>query len=114
MKLEKYIKQNGAKRTAYYREVGKDSIRISKGTKTNNVDEIYVTLELESGETHTFQGGEQSQDRLTRRLVLLQAGYEFETEWKTIDNKFTEVTVNDIIEILTDAARQQDLLWKDD
>lgn len=111
MKLEKYIEQEGALFKPRFRQVPDNNIALSKGMKLHGISEIVVEVKLEDGEVHTFQGCEDSQNRLIRAGWCMEKLSVKNTEWKTADNKIVKLSVKDIANILYACVAMQTDIW---
>ena len=111
MKLKKYIKIKGALHTPKYEEVPERGIKYTKGKKNKDVAEILVTTTLADGKEYTFQGDEMSQTRLHRAYTLLVAKSIPTIIWKTSNNKVVDLTADEVLDILYQAATVQTELW---
>ena len=111
MKLEKYTKQSGAFLRPKYKETIDTEISEFKGTRAISVSEITIESTLENGETHTFDGDETSQNRLSRAGWGIQQLGIPTLQWKTYNNDVVELTVTDIATILVKAGQAQTAVW---
>lgn len=111
MKIEKYMKTEGALIKPSFREIPEENISSFKGNRSLNVENIIVTVLLESGEEHSFQGDEDSQNRFVRAGWAMDKMSVSSTKWKTVDNIIVDITVNDIANIILKAGIEQTKLW---
>ena len=111
MDLEKYTKKTGAHIRPMYKEVPENNISKFKGERAINVDYIIVSVALENGETHDFQGDETSQNRLARSGWGMEKMGILTIDWKTAENRIVQLTVIDIATILLQAGQAQSALW---
>lgn len=110
MKLEKYIKKTGAFLRPVYKEVTEE-LSYQKGNRDSTVEQIVVSVMLESGITYSFQGDELSQGRLVRAGWTMEKTGATTIPWKTLDNLIVELTVTDIANILLAAGLEQTAIW---
>lgn len=68
-----------------------------------------ITATVTSGKT--FDGDEQSQDRMARAIVGMQAAGATTITWTLADNTSTSVTLADLTEALILSGQQQAALW---
>lgn len=58
-----------------------------------------------------FDGDEDAQNRINRAITALTVAGVLSTPWKLADNSWTEVTVEQLAEVLVKAGMEQTRLW---
>jgi hypothetical protein len=85
----------------------KDARNILKKERALAVADIKVTTSL----GRTFDGDEDSQERMARAIMISQLTGITSTTWTLADNSVTTVTLAELSEALALAGQQQSVLW---
>ncbi len=110
MKLEKYTKIKGALRTPAYKEV-LEELSLTKGIKLAKLENITVSIKLENGDSHSFDGDETSQNRLNRAYNVVKYKKQKGIDWKDSNNELVFITDKEILNILAEALKLQTSIW---
>ena len=88
-------------------EIAAQNREIAKRNRTAAVAAITVT----TGTGKTFDGDENSQTRMSRAIIGMQAANIATITWTLADNTVTSVTIQELTEALILAGQRQAELW---